>query len=50
MVRTGVLITPLTSGSSDEDRHGGVDLFCENLRKYIDGRPLTNVIDWARGY
>ena len=45
-----VLITPHTSGSSDEDRHGGVDLFCENLRAYIDGRPLTNVIDWERGY
>jgi glyoxylate/hydroxypyruvate reductase len=45
-----VLITPHTSGVADDFRHGGVDLFCENLRKYIDGKPLTNVIDWARGY
>lgn len=45
-----VLITPHTSGGTDESRHGGVDLFCENLRAYLDGRPLRNVIDWARGY
>src|SRR5438477_10082392 len=37
-----VLITPHTSGGSDVSRHGGVDLFCENLRAYLDGRPLRN--------
>jgi glyoxylate/hydroxypyruvate reductase len=45
-----VLITPHTSSISDADRHGGVDLFCENLRAYLDGRPLRNVIDWEQGY
>jgi len=45
-----VVITPHVSGASDEDRHGGIALFCENLRAYIDGRPLHNVIDWQRGY
>ena len=45
-----VLITPHISGASDEDRHGGMELFRENLRAWIDGRPLKNVIDWARGY
>ena len=45
-----VLITPHVSGASDDDRHGGVDLFCENLRAYCEGRPLHNVIDWQRGY
>jgi len=25
-------------------------LFCENLRAYLDGQPLRNVIDWERGY
>jgi glyoxylate/hydroxypyruvate reductase A len=45
-----VLITPHISGNSDHDRHGGIDVFCENLRAYLDGRPLRNVIDWARGY
>ena len=45
-----VLITPHVSGASDQDRHGGIELFCENLRSYIAGRPLRNVIDWQRGY
>jgi phosphoglycerate dehydrogenase-like enzyme len=45
-----VLITPHVSGASDEDRHGAIELFCENLHAYIAGRPLRNVIDWQRGY
>ena len=45
-----VLITPHISGASDEDRHGAIDLFCANLRAYLDGKPLRNVIDWERGY
>ncbi len=45
-----VVVTPHTSGMSDEDRHGGIDLLCDNLRAWLDGRPMQNVIDWARGY
>jgi phosphoglycerate dehydrogenase-like enzyme len=45
-----VLITPHVSGASDEDRHRGIELFCENLRAYLDGAPMQNVVDWARGY
>jgi phosphoglycerate dehydrogenase-like enzyme len=45
-----VLITPHISSSSDQDRHGAVDLFCDNLRAFLDGEPLQNVIDWERGY
>jgi phosphoglycerate dehydrogenase-like enzyme len=45
-----VLITPHTSGHSDQNRHGAIELFCENLRAYLDGKPLRNVIDWERGY
>ena len=45
-----VLITPHVSGASDENRHGAIELFCQNLRAYIDGAPLRNVIDWERGY
>jgi glyoxylate/hydroxypyruvate reductase A len=45
-----VLITPHISSVSDHDRHGGVDVFCDNLRAYLAGRPLRNVIDWERGY
>ena len=45
-----VLITPHISGASDQDRHGGIDLFCDNLRAWLDGRPMRNVVDWSRGY
>jgi phosphoglycerate dehydrogenase-like enzyme len=45
-----VLITPHVSGASDENRHGAIDLFCANLRAWLDGAPLQNVIDWQRGY
>jgi phosphoglycerate dehydrogenase-like enzyme len=45
-----VIITPHMSGASDDDRHGGIDLFRENLRAWLDGKPLRNVIDWERGY
>jgi phosphoglycerate dehydrogenase-like enzyme len=45
-----VLITPHVSGASDENRHGAIDVFCDNLRAYLDGTPLRNVIDWQRGY
>ena len=45
-----VLITPHISGASDENRHGAIEIFCDNLRAYLDGAPLRNVIDWQRGY
>ncbi len=45
-----VLITPHTSGHSDENRHGATELFCANLQAYLDGAPLQNVIDWQLGY
>src|SRR6185312_2534184 len=45
-----VLITPHISAASDRDRHGAIDLFCDNLRAYLAGAPLRNVIDWERGY
>jgi phosphoglycerate dehydrogenase-like enzyme len=45
-----VLITPHISNNSDEDRHLGIEVFCENLRAYLDGEPMKNVIDWQRGY
>jgi glyoxylate/hydroxypyruvate reductase len=27
-----------------------VDLFVDNLRRFLDGQPLRNVFDPARGY
>ena len=46
-----ILLTPHISGSGDtkmaEPLRG---LFAENLRRYLDGQPLLNVVDRARGY
>ena len=45
-----VLLTPHTSGKSDVSRRRSIELFCKNLRAYIDGEPLANTIDWKTGY
>jgi phosphoglycerate dehydrogenase-like enzyme len=45
-----VLITPHTSAGTDIQHARGTELFCENLRRYLRGEPLLNVIDWERGY
>jgi glyoxylate/hydroxypyruvate reductase A len=45
-----VLITPHVSAASDQSQHRGIDVFCENLRAFLDGRVLRNVVDWKRGY
>ena len=45
-----VLLTPHISAAADVSSHRGADLFVENLRRFVEGEPLENVIDWARGY
>jgi phosphoglycerate dehydrogenase-like enzyme len=45
-----VLITPHISSFAEKSQHRGVDLFCENLGAFIEGRTLKNVVDWERGY
>jgi phosphoglycerate dehydrogenase-like enzyme len=45
-----VLITPHTSVGTDVQQARGIELFCENLQRYLKGEPLENVIDWERGY
>jgi phosphoglycerate dehydrogenase-like enzyme len=40
-------ITPHTSGDTDEGWQRGMDLFCSNLRLFLDGQPerMGNIID-----
>jgi phosphoglycerate dehydrogenase-like enzyme len=45
-----VIITPHVSAVTDVSEHQGINLFCENLTRYLEGRPMENVIDWERGY
>jgi phosphoglycerate dehydrogenase-like enzyme len=47
----GVVLTPHLSPSSDADLWPPVKaLFVENLRRYLDGEELLNVVDRSRGY
>ncbi len=45
-----VLITPHVSGASDANRHGAIEVFCDNLAAYLEGKELRNVVDWGVGY
>jgi phosphoglycerate dehydrogenase-like enzyme len=45
-----VLITPHTSGSSPRSHERLMELFCQNLRRYLAGERLLNVVDKAAGY
>jgi D-2-hydroxyacid dehydrogenase (NADP+) len=45
-----VLLTPHISGGTPRYMERAVELFCDNLRRYLAGAPLRNVVDPARGY
>lgn len=45
-----VLLTPHVSGGTPRYMERAVDLFCDNLHHYLDGRTLRNVVDPERGY
>lgn len=45
-----VIITPHHSGLSEKYMDRAIDLFCENLKKFLAGRPLKNVVDKKLGY
>jgi phosphoglycerate dehydrogenase-like enzyme len=45
-----VLLTPHTAGQNDVPSPERLQLFCDNLRHYLAGEPLRNVVEWARGY
>ncbi len=45
-----VILTPHTSWSSARVLDRSVDLFCDNLRRYAEGRPLVNLVDPDAGY
>lgn len=45
-----VMITPHISGGTPRYMDRAIDLFCDNLRRYLDNEPLRNVVDPDRGY
>jgi phosphoglycerate dehydrogenase-like enzyme len=45
-----VILTPHISGGTPVYMERTVALFCDNLRRYLAGEPLRNVVDLQRGY
>jgi phosphoglycerate dehydrogenase-like enzyme len=45
-----LLVSPHMAGDSDGWDSRVVELFGENVRRYLRGEPLRNVVDPARGY
>ena len=45
-----VILTPHISGGTEIYNQRAVAIFADNLRRYLAGDPLENVVDPARGY
>jgi glyoxylate/hydroxypyruvate reductase len=45
-----VLISPHSMSTAYGENEWLTDLFCDNLRRYLDNQPLRNVVDKIRGY
>jgi phosphoglycerate dehydrogenase-like enzyme len=45
-----VILTPHISGFSPNYEQRAVDIFCQNLRRYLAGEALLNVVDKTTGY
>ena len=45
-----VIFSPHVSGDIEQYDVGAARLFVENLRRYLDGAPLLNVVDKSAGY
>ena len=45
-----LIITPHCAGLSTQRADRLTQFFCQNLSRYVDGKPLVNLIDPQRGY
>jgi phosphoglycerate dehydrogenase-like enzyme len=45
-----VVITPHIAGRSDRDEERMTGTIKENVRRFLDGKPLLNVVDKQKGY
>jgi phosphoglycerate dehydrogenase-like enzyme len=45
-----VILTPHAAGRSQNRPRPTVELFCDNLRRYLEGMPLRNVVDKGLGF
>jgi len=44
------IVTPHIAGRSDQDAERMVGTIKDNLRRFLDGKPLVNVVDKQKGY
>lgn len=44
------IVTPHIAGRSDKDRARMVGTIRENIKRFVDGKPLLNVVDKQKGY
>ena len=49
-VLDNVILSPHVSGFLPSYDERCSELFAENLRRYLDGAPLLNLVDRAKGY
>ncbi len=47
---SNAIVTPHTSWSSGRALDRSIDLFCDNLRRFARGEPMSNLVDPAVGY
>jgi D-3-phosphoglycerate dehydrogenase len=45
-----LIITPHVAGQSARRIDAMTDFFCDNLRRYVEGRPLRNLVDKQLGF
>ena len=45
-----VILSPHVSGGMEDYMLHATELFCDNLKRYLDGRKLRNLIDKKKGY
>lgn len=45
-----VVVTPHYAGSTPEYFNRAIDIFCDNLRRFLKGENMVNVVDKKRGY
>jgi phosphoglycerate dehydrogenase-like enzyme len=45
-----VIVTPHIAGRSDQDNARMVGTIKDNIKRFVDGKPLVNVVDKQKGY
>ena len=45
-----VIVSPHSAGYWEGHTSMVTDLFCENLRRFLAGKPLLNLVDKTKGY